>query len=423
MHQDQKLKSEDRLPDDLNGSNKEKLWSRPFILVSLTALFTYLASLMINNNLSLFINSLGESATFSGSLLLVYTVAAIISRLINGYLLDHKNRLFIMIAGCLIFSIAAISYGVFPYFYIFPVISFILGVGFATASTTLAVSVVDVLPRAKMGEGLGYYSLTWAFASTIGPSIGLHLIFDNDFTYMFLISAIFIMIAGVLYSNQCLSRVHKTKNNSEDKQIGSSIRKKISLWDFIEKKALLPSILQAIVYMASCSVFVFITLFAKTRGIDEVGLFLIIVAVSMILSRMFVGRIVDQKGPLYVVVPALLLSMTAYLLLAFADSVTVFLIAGSLFGFSAGATSPAFNSEAVRYVSPKRIGAASATYLFSTDLGFGIGAVLGGMLIDHLGFRYLYVAAMICALFSMILSIIVLRKNKTAGLTEANISE
>lgn len=386
------------------GETSGRLWTKAFFTISLAALCTSVAAQMVSNNMSLYVNELHGTATFTGLLMTVFTFSAIISRLVNGYLLDHKDKRLVMIGGCLVFFLATISYDIFPYLKALPVLRVIQGFGFATASTATAAAIVDVLPKERFAEGLGYYSLAWAVATAIGPSLGLYLIFGQDYSFMFWGSALVIILACLFYISNNFNKDRIMAK--EDRIPGKTSRPKgISIWDFIEKKALFPSSMQAIISMASCSVFIFVTLFAKTKGIEQAGLFYIIMAVFMMISRIGVGRLIDKKGPLFVIIPSQILCILSYLILAFTDSAGVFLLAGALFGFSTGISTPAFNSEAVRYVSPFRRGAASATYLIAIDTGFGIGAALGGMVIDYWGFRCMYLLAMTFVILSMIICI------------------
>lgn len=105
--------------------------------------------------------------------------------------------------------------------------------------------------------------------------------------------------------------------------------------------------------------------------------------------------------------------MTHTLLLLSMQSATPFYIAGALIGLSAGMVQPTLNAIVMKRAPAERRGAASATYLISTDIGVGVGSVFWGMFIDAgLGFNAVFGGCIICMLLACALSIAWLRERQ-----------
>ena len=110
---------------------------------------------MLNNVMSLYVNHIGGNAAFSGVLMLCFSAAAVIARLISGYISDKKGRLAVMLIGELIFFVSVILCAFLPYLGALPVLRLVQGIGYAAVNTATAAAVADVIPKARFGKGLG----------------------------------------------------------------------------------------------------------------------------------------------------------------------------------------------------------------------------------------------------------------------------
>ena len=77
--------------------------------------------------------------------------------------------------------------------------------------------------------------------------------------------------------------------------------------------------------------------------------------------------------------------------------------AGVLGGLGIGTAMGTFQSMAVARVEPWRRGVATSTYFTTFDVGIAIGSLLGGILIDAIGFTAMY---FVIALFPLAVAVI-----------------
>jgi Arabinose efflux permease len=389
----------------MEPTNMEKLWSKDFILICLISFCASASIQILNNTTPLYVDSLGGTAGFSGILSGVFTAAAVISRVICGNLADKKGRRLVTVWGCILFALSTMAYNIFPYLQPLLIARLIQGLGFAAVGTATGAAVADVLPENRMGEGIGYYGLGQALATAIGPYLGLALIFDNNFKWLYWITTAIIFVICILSS---ICRYEKNQDiktplavRGSESEIGNS-----GLLRLLEKSTVKPALIQLINTIGASSIVVFLALFAVKRGFVQPGLFFTIAAMVMIIARLYISRYVDHCSPRVIVIPGVLCGILGLLILAFCTSQLLFFIAGALYGAYNGLCSPVLNAVAIKEAPVYRRGAATATFYICVDMGIGLGGMLWGFVIDHTGFSFTFCAAAVCMALSIILSLI-----------------
>ena len=74
-------------------------------------------------------------------------------------------------------------------------------------------------------------------------------------------------------------------------------------------------------------------------------------------------------------------------MLAFTTTLTQILFAAGFFGFGYGCINPTMNAFIMKVCPINRRGAANATYYAALDGGFGAGSMVGGVLVQSMGFQ------------------------------------
>lgn len=126
--------------------------------------------------------------------------------------------------------------------------------------------------------------------------------------------------------------------------------------------------------MASSSLFVtltfggittFLPLYAAQKGVAGIQFYFISFALFVMLSRVFAGKLYDNKGDLYVIPPGITLVFIAILLLAWLPNLPILILGGALYGLGFGTIQPALQAWAVTAAPTNRKGMANATFFFS----------------------------------------------------------
>ena len=107
--------------------------------------------------------------------------------------------------------------------------------------------------------------------------------------------------------------------------------------------------------------------------------FYAVFAAAMLVTRPTTGKLYDQQGPSYVIIPGFIFFGVGILLLAFVSGPMLFLIAGVFVGIGYGALTTSLQSLAVQSTEATRSAYATATYFTLFDLGITIGTYVLGV--------------------------------------------
>ena len=146
----------------------------------------------------------------------------------------------------------------------------------------------------------------------------------------------------------------------------------------------------------------YITLFAATQGIENIGLFFTAYAVTIIITRPIAGLIIDRKGYDYVLIVSMLFFGLALIILAFADRLSLIIICAIISGLGVGNIFPIMQVLALKDISYNRRGAASSTFFNAFDLGIGFGSMLWGVVSQYSGYSFMYLFAVLPVIAALI---------------------
>ena len=168
--------SADAAPRGGRPARDDRLWTPVFLFVIGVTLCTFLVGQGLNAGTSVYITALGGTATYAGLLATVFSVAAAGARFICGPLVDDRGRRVAMVAGSVVMMAGTAGPIVTGDSELMILWRFLQGIGFSAATTASATAAADVLPRERLGEGIGYFGLGQALAMSIGPALSLFLV-------------------------------------------------------------------------------------------------------------------------------------------------------------------------------------------------------------------------------------------------------
>lgn len=396
---------------------KDKLWTRHFILLMLMSFFMNLIMNMQMPVIPMYTINIGGSNSTIGTITGIFTLSSVLFRPWFGNLLDTKGRRVILLAGIIILTLASLSYGFTQAIIVLFVIRFLHGIGFSAQTTAAGTITSDIVPASRLGEGISYSGIVMTAAGAVGPIVGLYIAQKHSYKMFFIICfvlgvAAFISSLTINYEEKeksgasSLFRISKTENDNKG---GLSIAK------FIEKTALKPSIVLFIMMLAGSSIFTFIPTYALSKDIKDIGIFFTVNSIAYLVVRPVTGRISDKYGASKVIIPGMLLMILGLVILAFANSLVLFLVVGIVYGFGFSAAQPTLNVVMLRMCPEERRGAANATFFSAMDIGIGLGAVIWGIVSQKLGFSYVFLGSAACIILSLTLYVILLHNRLKRG--------
>lgn len=417
---------------------KNRLASPVFIIILLSTLCMFLVGQGANAGTSVYIERIGGSATFAGIGALFFSVAAGLSRIFSGTLIDSRGRQIVMIVGSLIMLVGTIGPLISNQDVLFILWRVLQGAGFSAATTATATAAADVLPISRMGEGIGYYGLGQAVSMSIGPAIAIFLVSTNPpenlYIGLSLCSALSLIMVCFIRYERFPSRLPETseyyvryKENdigkgSLDERLGDEkehlhgLRKVL---DNVFEPSALPGTIPILLMCAAFSFNIFyIGVFGHSIGIGNPGMFYTFAAVVMIAVRIVSGRFMDKIAPLKIMLVSTLSGILAFAILficslGISETATgvLFCVAGILFGLCMGIAIPINQTVAVRLSPSERWGAANALFMFGLDVGNGIFSVAWGFVSESFGFTAVICSVIACLVSAYIAAYIVYPKH------------
>lgn len=374
----------------IEKTDNEKIFTKDFAFIWLANFFIFLGFQMTLPTIPIFVNELGGSDQLIGVIVGIFTFSALLLRPYAGHALETKGRGIVYLFGLSLFVLSVGSFGFITSMAFLIVMRIVQGIGWGFSTTASGTIATDLIPPSRRGEGMGYYGLSGNLALAFGPALGLTLAGVLSFTQLFLICASLGLIAFLLSLNIRYKKVDESPHKT-----------KPARFDVLEKTAINPSIILLFITLTFGGIASFLPLYAAEKNIEGIQFYFVSYALFLMLSRIFAGKIYDQKGDLYVIPPGSILIFVAMILLSWLPNMMTMIIAGALYGFGFGTIQPALQAWAVEKAPGNRKGMANATFFSFFDLGVGIGAMLFGQLAFLYGYKIIYIVSAFSVLISL----------------------
>jgi len=366
--------------------DKERLWTKDFVIVSLVNFLIYIVFFLLMATIASYAIDQYHTSTGIGGLVSgIFIIGILIGRLGTGRIIGGVGGRRILIVGTIAFVITSASYLATVNLLLLIIIRFLHGFAFGIAHTAAGTMVAEIIPRGRHGEGIGYFSMSQIMATALGPYLGIVLSSHVDFRMIFIVASV---VAAISFVISLLIRepVHITS-----RQVQIKGEKGLKLSNFFEFKAIPISIIVLFSGFAYSVVLTFLSLYSRQIHLEgPASLFFIVYAITVIVSRPISGRLLDVRGANFVVYPCLFFFAIGMLLLSQANYGITLLLSGAIIGLGYGNFLSCGQAIAVKSTSPHRLGLATATYYMFLDIGYGIGPYLFGSLIPFAGYRGLY---------------------------------
>lgn len=377
-------------------------------------LLTMVVIRLLDNTLAIYAKSVAGSESYGGNLTTFFTLGSIVTALFSGRLIDRVKRRWILLGALALFAVSVALCAVAAEKWQMYLLRVFQGVSKAAICVTTGAMAADVVPKERMGEGIGYYGFGTAISMAFGPLVGLLLVSDGNFTLLFCAAAGLMALGAVL----SLPLNYEGRGKKELPPAPVREKEERGLWKFVEKKALPASTVQFLSQAGSSTILVFAMLYASEElklGTLPIALFYLVMAASMVLMRILSGRAVDRGRILQVALISLGGAIVGYLMLGFLAprSVVLYVAAAAFYGLCHGGVAGAMNAQAVVASPPNRKGAAMSTFNLMMDLGMFVASYIFGIVLEKTNYQVLFLGAAGCAAAALCLSLVFFRRKKT----------
>ncbi len=387
---------------------RQKMYPKDIMLV-LTATFFYMSSpMLVTPLITGFAENIGATAAVMGFVGGLMNLVSLFCRPLAGNLADRLSKYKVSFIGGVFMTAACMGYVFAPNEAVLVISRIINGFGFACCSVCMSTWMSNMLPKEKVGSGMGVYGTMNALGMALAPAIGVSVYQRFGYRTAFVIALVF--SAAIMIVIQFIG------DKGEPEETLPEEKKHFELIDVRVIPISFIIMLFAIPYCATQS---FLVTYTEVRKLTvTVSMFFPFYAVVLIILRLTLRNLFD-KLPFGVFLGAsCVCELIAILLLAvMRNNVMMFLAAAFLAG-GYGIMSSVCQSTAILLAGKEKRGLANSTYYIGLDLGMTLGPMIGGALYGGLDIRLFYPVLMVTMPLAAAVRLVTMRMRNGQNDTE-----
>lgn len=379
---------------------RQKIYSKDIILV-LAATFFYMASpMLVTPLITGFAESIGASAALMGLVGGLMNLVSLFCRPIAGNLADRISKYKLSFIGAVFMTAACVGYIFAPNEIVVIIARIINGFGFACCSVCMATWMSNMLPKEKIGSGMGVYGTMNALAMAAAPAVGVSAYQTFGYRVSFVIALVF--SAAIIVVIQFIGDKGEPENSgpegaeAENTGGGSADIKQKRRLELIDVKVIPIALIIMLFAIPYCATQSFLVTYAEVRGLHvSVSLFFPAYAVVLIALRLSLRNLFDKLPFRVFLLASALSELLAILFLTIMKNNAVMLLASCFLAGGYGIMSSVCQSTAILLAGKEKRGLANSTYYIGLDLGMTLGPVIGGALYGGLDIGWFYPVLMV----------------------------
>ena len=356
----------------------------------------------LNNYISIL-----DGADKKGLIITLFTISAAISRPFSGKLADTIGRKKVIYLGIICSFIVMLIY---PFSYsvlFFLILRFLHGFSAGFAPTGATALLTDLIPEKSRGHAMGIWGTFISLGIGVGQTLGSWIYLSFGFTILFLIGALFSLIAFVLIFWIKETLVNQQKFNFK--------LLRITWKDVFEPNVLPAAFVMLLSAMCSGMIFVLTPDLSTYLGISNKGFFFGIYVIATILIRLLTSSLSDRIGREKTLLIGCFILVISMLLVGTSNSIVSYIFAAIIFGIATGITSPTMFAWTADLSHEDRRGVGAGTMFIALEFGIMFGALLTLVSYDSTKstiFITFLIGAIMATIACIYLIVIIARKQK-----------
>ncbi len=358
---------------------RQSLYTRPFILAA-SSNFLFFTNLNAHTLLPLYIQQLGGREGQIGTVMAMYSIAAILCQLAIGPLVDRFGRKpFLLLGATLVTGVSTTFLFSTTLGWHLYLLRFLQGVAFACFTTSNLTLLADLAPASRRAEAVGVFGVSGLATIALAPAAGEALLRAYGFRMLF---AAALGLAIVALAVCAATKVPKPAAVLPVHRLGAGF------W-----RGFAPVLLAGFQFgLANSVVFIFLPPYARFAGLPWVSPFYVVYTAMAVAVRFLGGGVADRLERRQVILPSLVgLSLGVGLFSALHSTWLLVLIA-FINGTAHGFLYPAVSALAFDRAPAGARGRVLAIFNMTLLAGATTGAMGFGWLAEALGYRRGFVA-------------------------------
>ncbi len=356
----------------------------------------------LNNYISIL-----DGADKKGLIITLFTISAAISRPFSGKLADTIGRKKVIYLGIICSFFVMLIYPFSCSVLFFLILRFLHGFSAGFAPTGATALLTDLIPEKSRGHAMGIWGTFISLGIGVGQTLGSWIYLSFGFTILFLIGALFSLIAFIL--------VFWIKETLVNQQKFNFKLLRISWKDVFEPNVLPAAFVMLLSAMCSGMIFVLTPDLSTYLGISNKGFFFGIYVIATILIRLLTSSLSDRIGREKTLLIGCFILVISMLLVGTSNSIVSYIIAAIIFGIATGITSPTMFAWTADLSHEDRRGVGAGTMFIALEFGIMFGALLTLVSYDSTKstiFLTFLIGAIMATIACIYLIVIIARKQK-----------
>lgn len=364
---------------------KEKsIYTKDVILVMAASFFFMFSTMFVNPLINGYAKSLGASSAFAGVIVGIMSIASMFLRPIAGNLTDKLSKYCLSLIGGILIMIGVIGYVIAPASNWLLIFRLINGAGFVLCTVCMSTWLAFLVPRAHVGQAMGFYGLMNALAMAVAPALAINVYQKTGYRLALIASAIAAFMMVIII--QFVGNRANPKKVTAKKKAGSSHQFKI-----IQKNVLPIALLTTLFAFPYFATQADLVTYAQERHLNvNVGSFFLIYAVVLLVIRIFLKNFFDTVKFgiwFWVSIGATLIYL---LLLSTMKNNLMMALAAAFMAIGYGVIYSILQSTALLLAPISEQGLASSTFYLGLDIGMAFGPIIMGLISDLLPIKFFY---------------------------------
>ena len=385
---------------------KTKLYSRDILLI-LAASFCYFSSpMLVTPLITGFAGSVGASAALMGVIGGLMNLCSLFCRPLVGNLADRLSKYKVSTAGAALMSLACLGYILSSHpagIVFFRVVN---GVGFACCSVCMSTWMSNLLPKEKVGSGMGVYGMMNALGMAVAPGIGVTVYQTFGYHTAFAIALVF-SLATLL-----IVQFMGDKGEPEPETLPAGPKDGRPALQIADPKVLPIAAIIMLFAIPYCATQSFLVSYAEARHLAvSVSLFFPLYAVVLLVLRLSLKGLFDRLPFGIFLAGSSLSALLGILALAGMNGNMVMFFAACFMAGGYGIMGSVCQSTAILLAGKGKRGLANSTYYIGLDLGMTLGPVIGGFLYGRLDLAWFYPALVLTVPLGALVYLLFMRKS------------
>jgi MFS family permease len=333
---------------------------------------------------------LGGSTAVAGLFLGMLTYASALSAPITGALADRMGKRRMLLITSLAIACFSVAYALSQTYWLPLVLVFFHGLFWSGLLSASSAYMTEVIPESRRAEGIGYWGMSTMLATAVAPAAGLWM-YRHSWAWLCAgIALLNLVMAGIAWRLPPDTTV--AARMSRDRLLGGSL---------VEWRVVAVTMALFLCSFGYGGIMSFVAVMSDQHGIQPRSLFFTAFALTVLVTRVFSGRLADRVGHRRFLLPCLALVTVGLTATALAQTRLQLVLAAAVFGLGFGNQYPAFVGYVLKFVDPARRGAAFGGILAAFDTGIGTGSIAVGWMAQHVGLRAAFGVGAVLSAFSI----------------------